>query len=379
MANSATVARWTFDDAPAGTAAASRTSGTTPPIVRFEDVTTDAGALLSFASYKDLARDETSGAPFRGSKCLKLKPGTSTAEANLEDTGAFDTALADVIDVGFQVYISPTVGQGWADGDRISIFQLRSSGSTSETAVMIEQLGDATNQQMAISIAETHVAAAAGNAIEITPGTWNSVEIQTLCNAGAGTIDGFVNHDVAFTGLTSLTTAAVVDAALGQVARTGAVDDGGFILIDQFVVEAATAAAFNRQFIPQCRFPDVMNLDTSQHLFVGPGWLDDATLISGTSVDTTIKFYDLDVEGVTLATTPPTLNPGDVKATLVNTAANETVNLSQPPLYFKDGCYVEFSNVTTPDAIGPFVQAKVDRARSNGGDGTMRHMGRQRA
>jgi hypothetical protein len=141
---------------------------------------------------------------------------------------------------------------------------------------------------------------------------------------------------------------------IGQDAGTTA----GNVLFDEIVADDAQVYPQDRRFPPQ------MIMTKDGHAFVGPGMIENVTLLSGSGTDCVLQVFDTDVGN--------TNDQTDVVVELKNTAANETVDPAAMPAKIIRGAYIKLSG-TTPRAL---VKIKPTRW---GGDGAIRTYGMKRA
>ncbi len=140
----------------------------------------------------------------------------------------------------------------------------------------------------------------------------------------------------------------------------------GVLLFDDFAHDS------DRIFgvLPQDRFTTGPQLLTSGHVFVGPGCIENATLLASETQNCGLRLWDTDV-----ANTDGIENE---KLLLRNTATTggEIVDPAGVPVEFKRGCYASLTG--TPDALGPWARFKIGKAVAYGSDGAIRSYGLRR-
>ena len=310
------------------------------------DATTDTGGALSIAHYSELARTPGIAMPYRGAYCMKVDVGSVSTQSFYRDDTIFDISAAASLFVRFKLFLSDDLTM--ANTDEFNILELN---ATPEVAVAINFT---TANGFRIGIGET-----GGTAfLPISLGVWNTVELSiTLDDGGSndGTIDGWLNGS-AFAQVASLDQAAVT---LGQIGVM-AIDAGttkGTVLIDDIKTDDARLGADD----VRDRFSTTRHMTKSGHLFVGPGTLENITLLSGSAADCHIFVYDTDVADTTL----------EPKVILHNTAASEVVDPAGVPVEgFKRGCYIALSG--TADADGPMAIGKFCKTPAYGSEGAIR-------
>jgi hypothetical protein len=128
--------------------------------------------------------------------------------------------------------------------------------------------------------------------------------------------------------------------------------NAGTILFDAYHWDDANGSSPGRTPMPDQRWTTDVALYAPLDGFVGPGWIENLTLVSGDgAADQEVIVYDTD----------QAQNDDDrIVAHLHNTAANETVDVSAPRIYCQNGAYVELvegeavistSNASSPRAI----------------------------
>lgn len=316
------------------------------------DVETDTESRLDYPHYSDLARVPGNAAPFRGAYCMRvvLENDGTPADAYVQETGSWDLSADGTIFMRFAFYVSPNVTM--ANNDEFAICQLWSSTNTVEAGVYINYT---TANGLRVGIGET----SASQLKPLTTGRWHQFEIGANIDAGGGndgTLDGWLDG-AAYTQITGLDQGAITSGVLGVLSQDAGTT-AGYVLFDEVVADDT------RVFPILDRFPQEVMLTTSGHVFVGPGCLQNISLLSGAGTDCVLSVYDTD--------TAFTSDPKNARIELKNTANNELVDPAGVPVRtFRRGCYVALSG-TTPRAI-----AQVSKVRCYD-NGTIRSYGLRR-
>lgn len=300
------------------------------------DSETDTGSKLDFPHYSELARIPDLSAPYRGAYCMRVD--LTSGDANEHSVTEGDINIADAGTAYFRwyMYISPSFD---ATADDIwNIFELQQAGGTIEQSVGMQYT--ASTDVLEIGVGDG-TAPTSFSEITDLKGKWICIEVlSTISTGGSGAIQVFVDG-TSRVNLTSLTQAAAVgQGVLGvqdQLATTT-----GVILFDDFVMDDA------RLYPNRYRWPKQMTVTKSQHVFVGPGAINSATLLS-TGASNKVVLYDTD--------TGNTENDEELVVELdLNTHTSAT-----GPFDFKRGCYAELSGTD------PRVQVIVAGARDEAG------------
>ena len=302
------------------------------------DSETDTESQLDVAHYSELARYPWPRcAPFSGAYALRAVLSGGTADAFVLE-GDVDIAVNVGRYAAFNIWISPTF-TGTAN-DTVNIFEAQSTGPAVEATFGLRIV--ATTNVINFGIGET--APTSWGAAAIERGVWYTVELFIdLDNpaAGDGTIDLYVTKhgepastSVFAAQVGSLVQAAVIQGVLGVQDHLATTT--GVILFDNFKFDDA-------RIYPQTRrYDDTYLLTQSSHAFVGPGVVDNITLMSGAGTDCVVSLYDTD--------TADTNDPTTLHAELKNTANNELVDPAGMPVDIVRGCYVTMSG-TNPRAL----------------------------
>ena len=314
------------------------------------DVETDTAGKLDFPSYKELARnDRVKAAPYRGAYCMRVDlANTAGTDAYVQETGSFDISLDGTLSFGFMLYVSPDITM--ATTNEFSIWEMWSGTNTQEAAIVINYTTAAGFRIGAAATGET----SAYSSLEL--GKWIHVAADIVLDDGAsndGTFTLYVDG-VQVAALATIDQAAITSAVFGAVGLDAGTT-AGTLLFDHIIVDDA------RVYPPADRFPENLLLTKSGHAFVGPGCIENISLISGAGTDCTAIVYDTDEADTT--------DEGNIVVYLANTANNELVDPAATPVDVTRGAYVALAG-TTPRAL-----VKLGRVVAYSSDGAIRTYG----
>lgn len=316
------------------------------------DADTDTETRSQVYHYTDLAAIPGLPAPYRGAYCygVNLANDGTPADSYLQETGSWDTAASGTIWFRFLFWVSPDITM--ANADEFAIFQLWSATNTVEGGAYINYT---TANGLRIGIGET----SASSFLGLTTGQWHCLELKFVIDSGAGndgTLDGYLDG-AAFTQVATLDQGAITSGVVGVLGQDAGTTKG-YVLFDEILADDA------RIFPPVRRFAEDLLITKSGHVFVGPGRLENASLLSGAGTDNVLSVYDTDVAY--------TSDAAAAKLELKNTANNETVDPAGVPVTCQRGCYVALSG-TNPRAI-----IKFSGTPAYGSDGAIRSYGTRR-
>lgn len=315
------------------------------------DTDTDTETRSQVYHYTQLASIPGLPAPYRGAYCygVNLANDGTPADSYLQETGSWDTAASGTIFFRLMFWVSPTVTM--ADADEFSIFQLWSATNTVEGGAYINYT---TANGLRIGIGE----ASASQFLALSTGVWHCLELKYVVDSGVGndgTIDGWLDG-AAFTQITALDQGAITSGVMGVLSQDAGTT-AGYVLFDSIVADDT------RVFPPVRRFTQDVMLTQSNHVFVGPGRIDNISLLAGAGSDV-LTVYDTDIAYAS--------SESSAKIELKNTANNETVDPSGLPVDFQRGCYVTLSGST------PRAMVKFSHTTAYGSDGAIRSFASRR-
>jgi hypothetical protein len=309
------------------------------------DTETDTAGIIDFPHFSELSRYGI--APYRGAYAMRARLTGGTTSGYVIETGSADISADGTLFVGFYFYLAPDFTM--ADTDKLMLFDLESTlNTTSEVALGILRSG----ANIQLWVAETAAATAEVTSIgtldapgnpNSCKGKWHHVALSVVLDDGGsndGTIDAYWNGVQIGAQITSLDQAAVVDGRLGAIGPDAGTK--GTILFDEFTIDDA------RLYPHKERFPNHFTVTKSQHIFVGPGHISSASLLT-IGNDDILTLWDTDVANTDDDTGYVARLEGDVQTSL------------EGPVYFERGCYVTISGtnplgqvilVTNSDAAG---------------------------
>lgn len=286
------------------------------------DSETDTGSKLDFPHYSELARYPWSSCtPYRGAYCARIQMGDTNDHILIE--GDIDIADAGTDYFRFYINIMPDVA-ATAD-DVFNIFELQQAGGTVESSVGLRIT--AATGAVEIGIGDGTAPSSYAGAV-LVKNRWTCVELlATASTGGAGVLTLFIDGSQVVT-LTSLTNAAAIGRGVLGTQDTLSTTTGT-ILLDDFTMDDA------RLFPYKERFPQVVQITKSTHVFIGPGSVNSAAILSANS-DDQINVWDTD-----------TANINDGQGFKMELDYDVSIAFAGP-LSFQRGCYVQLIGSSNP-------------------------------
>ena len=293
----------------------------------------DTGARLDFPHYSQLASQHTwsSAAPRKGAFCMRVEAG----DANPHFVNRTDAIVAITTSSYFKFQFC--VGSGWTAGattNTFTIFRLMGGATTETHASVGLRVGRLSTTSIELGVG-TSVPTVFGPFLDLN--RWYSIEVQASTAADITT--GAVGlNTVYLDGAIGATVAGIQQTVETTVCRLGLMDgialNQGTLLYDSYIHD-------DLRIGPDLDYGDTtQQLTRSGHVFVGPGTLQNASLISRSGVATgTVTFYDTD-RGTTTS-------ESKIKAAMQATVNAEVIDLAGVPITFNRGCYA----LITPTAI----------------------------
>jgi len=284
--------------------------------------------------------------PYKGAYCLRMNLANVSTTAYVQETADWDmTNGTNDLYMRFMLWVDPNIVM--ATGDEFAVMQYWAGTNTVEAGVYINYT-TANGYRLGIGA----LTAAATSFLDLPLGEWVSVETFFNPAAGAGTIDFWVN-DSAGTQIASITnTGNITSGVVGTIGIDAGTTKGN-ILIDDIITDDA------RIYAPTNRWRETILLTESAHAFVGPGLIDNITLLSGAAADNILIVYDTDTADV--------LDASNTVVELRNSAAKETVDPAGMPVNVIRGAYVSLAGTN------PRARVKLCRAVAYGSDGAVRN------
>jgi hypothetical protein len=255
---------------------------------------------------------------------IKLGGETDAHQLIEGDQDIADTATAWV---RFTLFISKNFD---ATADDIwNIYEFNSAAAV-ERAVSLRYVA-ATD---VINIGVGKVAGTVWGTENLQRGRWYTVEAKTVIQTGGtGTGDVYLDGTLA-AAITTLTDLAVTTGSLGT--KNTLTTTSGYLFFDQFVFDDLRVYPISQ------RFPESVLITKSQHVFLGSGNLENATLLPGAATDGYLQVFDTDNASV--------LDASNVKLELHNVVNADPVDPAGVPVQLNRGCYVQLTG-TTPRAM----------------------------
>jgi len=261
--------------------------------IGFDTAITDTESKsLGYLHYVDSVK-KYGVAPYRGAYMWGLDQDVGTATTACNQTqAAFNVSDTHAYAVSAAIYLK---GHVMTNGDRTSLITVRSAAA--DQAVI--QLYYTTAGGLQLLCTQAAATAVGTNPVcSINQNEWFVVEIRgSVQTGGTGTIDFFVNGFQVGAQITTLTNAAITDLYVGAT-NGDAGHTAGLIFYDEIIADsdAGTAAVPIGLYTP--RYPDSVMFGVTRHLFVGPGTVKAASLMTATANDK-LMLFDTDAASST--------------------------------------------------------------------------------
>ena len=316
------------------------------------DSETDTGSLLNFPHYTKLSGYNASVvgpiAPWRGAYL---------AEWNLGDTNdhtliASAVAIANTVTAWTRFYLF--LGKDLTGvTDIFNIFELQGTANAVENAIGLR----ITTGSNVVEIGIGQTAPSVFATQPLMKCRFYCVEMKSVIQSGGtGTIDLYVDGALVQS-VTTLTNTAVLRGVLGTQDTLSTTT--GHVFISGFCFDDA------RVFPDKSRFPASKRATKSTHIFVGPGWIDSAAILSSSG---SFILYDTD-----------TANTDNAEA-VVDLDQARGVTSYDGGAYFARGCY---ASITSAIAEVKLLVTDADRRRfgpqAYGSAGAIRQYGYRRS
>lgn len=278
------------------------------------DSESDTGSLLDFPHYSTLAAIPGMPAPYSGAYCARVVLGDTNDHVLVE--GDIDIATGVTRYFRFPMFISADTA-ATAD-DNFSIFELQQAAGTQVYSVGLT-ITAATGALTAwVGAADTPETT---SSIDLPKGRWFIVEVEA--NVDTAAANGDITVYIDGTAWVSLATPVQNAAAVGRGVlgtQNTLSTTTGTLLFGEFIMDDA------RLYPPNERFPTTVRVTKTQTVFVGPGSIEGATLLSANG---TMDVYDTDTANV---------NDAQARKIELNTGGNFISNDST--VFFQRGCHV---------------------------------------
>ena len=312
---------------------------------------TDTTSKLDFPHYSELAAIPGLPGPYRGAFCMRVDLAVGTTNAFVTDITNWDSLTAGVRrHTSFKLFVSSDITM--ANNDEFAILQLIETGAAIEVGIFINFT---TANGLRIGIGET----GATQFLPLTTNVWHHVNLNTLIDDGGGN-NGTI--DLSLDGGAATQVAGVLDQNAITSGRIGVVDQdasttAGVLLFDEFIIDDGEI------FPTTFRFPVTQLLTVSGHAFVGPGRIEDISLMAGGATNNVLSIFDTDRGN--------TNDASKIVAELKGVTTNsELVRFHDGDIQVQRGCFVSMTG-TNPRAL-----IKIKYAPAYGSDGAIRTAGR---
>ena len=311
----------------------------------FDGTQVDTDGIMDVAHYSTLAgMADRSAAPYSGAYCARFQLNGGTGVSYFLNEGTpLDMSLDDSVVIRFRVYLGTDLTATAEDDMNILSF-IQAGTDTMELGIRMSATGDPSFYVNGNGIVVESTTRAKGQ--------WYSLEGVYEVDAGVGN-DGSINLFVTPENGYSNTTAVATDTALNSAATTS-VRQGivsaplatttGLILMDDLRMDIGTAN-ISRFHANPTRWNRKFEMTAPGHAFVGPGTIDNISIIAGTAttdIGTTLVLYDTD--------TARNDDHDNIVAMIKASGAPETYDPAGLPLKFTRGCYVDFQDAAGNEA-----------------------------
>lgn len=319
------------------------------------DSESDTGSKLDVVHYSALSDIPGMPAPYEGAYCMRIQMGDTNDHTLIE--GDIDIATGVTRWFRWQMYVHTDVVA--SANDNFSIFELQQAAGTQVYTVGFTITATTDNITVWVGEADTPETT---STLVFPKGKWVTVEVSANVDTAAanGDITVYVDGQEYVSLATQVQNAAAIGrGVLGTQATLSTTT--GTLLFDNFIMDDA-------QLYPNVeRFPYIARPTKTGHIFIGPGHIESATLLSANG---TMDLYDTDVANT---------NAAQSKKIELNTGGNFVSNDS--PVYFERGCYCVLGGTN------PYGEIKLVRSSNvpaqfgptaYGSDGAIRTYGQKR-
>jgi len=309
---------------------------------------TDGGNPVQgdFPHYTELARRKMT--PFVGAYCYRIQLNGAAETAYIADT---DVAMAagETSYGAFALYLSDDFALG--SSNTIDIFELL-DGGVLQAAIRLLDVSGTLRFQVHNNTVAGPANEVTGTTYDVPIGKWMWVELLFTQSATVSLATLFVTVEgdktatqVATTTVGDDTSPAVDSARLG-VGINASTGNTGTLLFDAYHWHDPADANVGRINAPERRWSTTTHIHAPMHVFIGPGCLENLTMIGSDLVDDGwVVVYDTDRAQT---------DPDRIVGILSQTAANEVVDVSGLPIRCQNGCYVELYRLGAPTATGGY-------------------------
>ena len=308
---------------------------------------TDGGNPLQgdFAHYTELARRKMT--PFVGAYSYRIQLNGAAETAYIADTDAA-VATGETTYFAFALYLSTDFAL--ASTNTIDIWELLDNGIL-QAAIRLKDVSGTLTFAVHNDTAGTDEVEGTGYVVPL--GSWMWVE-GLFTAGGASLLTLFVTREGEKTATQVATTAAgddvqpAPDSARLGVGVNASTGNTGTLLFDAYHWHDPADVNVGRINAPERRWSTTMEIHTPMHVFIGPGCLENLTMIGSdlaTTGDGWIVVYDTDRAQT---------DTDRIVGILTHTADNEIVDVSGLPIRCQNGCYIELYKLGAPTATGGY-------------------------
>ena len=271
----------------------------------------DTDSALDFPHYTDLAR--AGQTTYRGAYCMRVRMGGTNDRTLRMDIG--DIAEDGTRFLNFHLYLGKDLAFT-ADDDIHLVHFEESEDTTTGTTLFLRMINSTDAISLALGENETINTT---TLYQIKRGRWYNIEVKMKADSqGAGTLDLYVNNSASAISITSVTAAPILDIIFGVT--DGLTTTTGTILFDEVKFDDVQVYPYRE------RRPKVMNIGKTQSIFVGPGHIESAAIIT-TGNNEVLRLFDTDVANI------------DDVGSFVTELLDAQFTSVSGPIEFKRGCY----------------------------------------
>lgn len=303
----------------------------------FDTAITDASAKTTYPHYTDLIGGYGI-VPWRGAYCWMVDQSIgTTTDANYQTQAAFNVAASNYWSIGFAFYAKSTV---MANGNRTSLVW---ANAVKEFDL---QLYYTTAAGLQLLLTETGATAVGANpTVALTENAWHWIELHGIVDSGAGndgTVTLVLDGNTVGT-VSSLDQAAFTDLYVG-LEDIDAGHTAGIYAFDDITASGINTTAvrvgYRNQYPWNPHVSATASASYGEHLFVGPGTIDSAVLLTANAGDA-IQLYDTDT-GYTTGT----------YGAIAEANYSSGMPVIDGPLAFERGCYCVITGAGANGARG---------------------------
>lgn len=303
------------------------------------DTESDTDGVLDFPHYSELARfPGANHMPYSGAYCMRVALAGGTNDATLAEA---DIDIADTVTNHFAFNMLIANDFTGTANDTIPILELLGTGPATVVALGIIYTTATDVITLGCGSATTGATPSNAGTFQLKRDVWYTIEmLANIETNSTGVITVFITKAgdpaqlVADISLTSQNHIAVEDGLFGVQDQESTTV--GTFLFDNFVQDDA------RVFPTRDQFPNEVLITADRHVFVGPGRIDNITLMSGGATNNVVTVFDTD-EALTT-------DASNIVVELKNTANNEMVDPAGMPVHVQRGAYVVMTG-TEPRAL----------------------------